>query len=203
MTDNDILHLIKEDDQKVISHVYVKYHDEFIRFVRKSYPQLNIDNAEDAYSECFHALYRNVKMGKLVSLTCDLKTYLFQIGKYKVIDELNRKSKAEDKQIIQFMPSDEMLDLDFFEEKDVHIKKICLLDETVALLADPCKTLLTLFWYKQKSDKEIVESTVYSSTDTVKNQRSRCMRTLKKEYLTRLVEENIISSEKRTQLLEK
>lgn len=202
MTDNDILNLIKEDDQKVISRVYVKYHDEFIRFVRKGYPMLDIDNAEDAYSECFHALYRNVKMGKLVSLTCDLKTYLFQIGKYKVIDEINRKSKAEDKQIIQFMPSDEMLELDFFEE-DVNIKKIHLLNETVALLTDPCKTLLTLFWYKQKSDKEIVETTVYSSTDTVKNQRSRCMRTLKKEYLTRLVEENIITSEKRTQLLEK
>lgn len=203
MTDNDILHLIKEDDQKVISRVYVKYHDEFIRFVRKGYPQFSIDNAEDAYSECFHALYRNVKMGKLISLTCDLKTYLFQIGKYKVIDEINRKSKAENKQIIQYLPTDEMLDLDFFEEKDAQIKKTRLLDETVALLTDPCKTLLTLFWYKQKSDKEIVEYTDYSSTDTVKNQRSRCMRTLKKEYLTRLVEENIISSEKRTQLLEK
>lgn len=201
MTDQEILQLIKEDNSKVITQVYKKYHDEFIRFVRKGYPQFNIDSAEDAYSECFHAFYRNVKLGKLVNLKCELKTYLFQIGKYKVIDEINRKSRSGEKDLIQYLPSDEMLELDYFEEKDILIKKTRLLDETVALLTDPCKKLLTLFWYKEKSDKEILEMTDYSSTDTVKMQRSRCMKTLKKEYLTKLVSKNLITISEKKRLI--
>lgn len=203
MTDNEVIQRIKDDNPKVISQVYKKYHDEFLRFVQKGYPGLGTDGAEDAYSECFHALYQNVKNGKLVSLSCDLKTYLFQIGKYKVIDELNRKKRARGEEIFVYIPPDEMLELDYYEGADMQIKKIRLLDEIVSLLTDPCKTLLTLFWYDQKRDSEVVALMKYTSTDTVKNQRSRCMRTLKKEYLTKLVDEKIITSEKRTQLLEK
>lgn len=201
MTDQEILQRIKEDNPKVISHVYKQYHDEFIRFVRKGYPQFSVESAEDAYSECFHALYRNIRVGKLISLTCSLKSYLFQIGKYKVIDEINRKCRIEQKEIVQYLPSDEMLDLDFFEEKDEAIKKTRLLGEIVGLLADPCKTLLRLFWFDQKKDAEIVELTEYTSTDTVKNQRSRCMKTLKKEYLTKLVAENLITISEKKRLI--
>lgn len=203
MTDQEILQLIKEDNQKVITLVYKKYHDEFMRFVRKGYPRFDTDSAEDAYSEGIHALYRNIKNGKLVSLSCDLKTYLFQIGKYKVIDELNRVSRAGGNLSIEYLPPEEILELDYFEEQDMQIKKTRLLDEIVAMLTDPCKTLLTLFWYDQKRDSEIVALMKYTSTDTVKNQRARCMRTLKREYLTKLVDEKIITSEKRTQLLDK
>ena len=77
MTDHEVLQQIKEDNPKVISQVYKKYHDEFIRFIRWGFPKLEYESAEDAYSECFQALYRNVKNGKLVSLSCDIKTYIF------------------------------------------------------------------------------------------------------------------------------
>lgn len=203
MTDNDIIHLIKDDDQKVITHVYVKYHDEFIRFVRKSYPQVSIENAKDAYSDSFHALCRNIKTGKLVSLTCDLKTYIFQIGKYKIVDEINRKSKSVENELIQYLPSDEMLELDYFEEKDNLIKKTRLLDEVVAMLTYPCDTILKLFWFEQKRDAEIVEIMKYTSTDTVKNQRSRCMKYLKEKYLTKLVEEKMITISEKKRLIGK
>ena len=201
LPDLEMLQRIKEDDPKVVTQLYKQYHDEFIRFVRKGYPGFGIDSAEDAYSECFQALYRNIKVGKLVTLKCSLKSYLFQIGKYKVIDEINRKSRAGKNALIQYLPSDEMLDLDYFEENDKQTKKTRLLDEAVALLTEPCKTLLILFWYKEKSDKEIVESTDYNSTDTVKNQRSRCMKTLKKVYLTELGNENLITISEKKRLI--
>jgi RNA polymerase sigma factor (sigma-70 family) len=201
MDDNEILRRIKEDDPRVISTVYRKYHGEFINFVRKGFPKLNRESAEDAYNECFQALYRNVKQGKLVSLKCELKTYLFQIGKYKVVDELNRRTKSGNNKNIEYLPPEEMLDLDYFEEKDVQTKKTRLLDEVVSKLTDPCKSLLILFWYQEKSDKEIVASTAYGSTETVKNQRSRCMKTLKKIYLDELVSENMITISEKQRLI--
>ena len=187
LKDIDILQRIKEDDAKVITLLYKQYHDEFIRFVRKGFPGFANEQAEDAYSECFHALYRNVKVGKLVSLTCSFKSYLFQIGKFKVIDEINRKKREQGDEIIEYHPSEELSNLDFFEEKDDRVKKTRLVSETVSQLKEPCKTLLTLFWFKEKRDKEIVEMTDYKSTDTVKNQRSRCFQTLKSAVLDRFV----------------
>jgi RNA polymerase sigma factor (sigma-70 family) len=201
MTDQEILQRIKVDDPKIITQVYKQYHDEFIRFVRKGYPQLSVESAGDAYSECFHALYRNVKVGKLVSLTCSLKSYLFQIGKYKVIDEINRKCRLEQKEIVQYLPSDEILELDYFDEKDETIKKTRLLHEIVGILTDPCKTLLNLFWFEQKRDVEIVAQMKYTSTDTVKMQRSRCMKSLKEKYLNKLVSENLITISEKKRLI--
>ena len=203
MTDHEVLQLIKEDNPRIITQVYKKYHDEFIRFVRRGFPQFSIDSAEDAYSECFQALNRNVKNGRLVSLSCDLKTYLFQIGKYKVIDEINRTSKTRGNVPIEYLPPEEILELDYFEEVDEKVKKDLLVSDTIAKLTEPCKTLLTLFWYQEKRDAEIVTMTDYSSTDTVKNQRARCMKNLIKEVLSLAVKGKIISSEKRMQLLEK
>lgn len=179
MTDQEILQLIKEDNPRIITQVYKKYHDEFIRFVRKAYPRIGIDNAEDAYSDSFQALTRNIKIGKLVTLTCSIKTYIFQIGKYKIIDEINRKRRIEGQDIIEYWPTEEINLLDFFENDDEKVKKNLLMSDAVSKLTEPCKTLLILFWYEEKSDKEIVETTGYTSTDTVKNQRSRCMKMLR------------------------
>lgn len=199
--DNEILQRIKDDDSRVITHVYKKYHDEFLRFVRKGFPQFSTESAEDAFNESFHVLYRNVRVGRLTSLSSSLKTYLFQIGKYKVIDEINRSRRTEGREIITFMPTEEILSLDLFEEKDLEIKKIRLLSETVERLLDPCKTLLTLFWYKEKSDKEILELTDYKGTGTVKNQRSRCMKALREKYFKELVKENMITNSEMKRLM--
>jgi len=201
MNDNDYLLRIKNNDQKVIGELYKLYRNEFIRFIRFRFNSLDQERIEDAYSEAFHALYRNVKGGKLERLTSSLKTYLFQIGLYKTIDEMNRKKKMLGEELIDFKPEDELMQLDFFEENDEEVIKTRILNETVGQMKEPCCTLLRLFWYEQKRDAEIVTLTSYSSVDTVKNQRSRCMKQLKENFLNQLVVKKIISSEKQLQLL--
>jgi len=104
-------------------------------------------------------------------------------------------------ELIDFKPEDELMQLDFFEENDEEVIKTRILNETVGQMKEPCCTLLRLFWYEQKRDAEIVTLTSYSSVDTVKNQRSRCMKQLKENFLNQLVVKKIISSEKQLQLL--
>lgn len=212
MTDQDILQLIKEDNNKVITQVYMKYHDEFIRFVRKGYPHFRINYAEDAFSECLHTLYQNVQLGKLVILSCDLKTYLFQIGKNKVVDEI-RRERRDSEILVKYKSAENKVvykknqkpiqneTIDETEELEIQNKKVKLLHETIKQLTDPCKRLLNLFWFEMKSDKDIIELTNYKSTDTIKNQRSRCMKTLKDKYLSKCVKENLITISKKKRLL--
>ena len=73
LNDHELLQRLKDDDPRVVTQLYKQYRNEFIRFVHNHYPGFKTESAEDAYSESFHALYRNVKQGKLVSLKCKLK----------------------------------------------------------------------------------------------------------------------------------
>jgi hypothetical protein len=61
--------------------------------------------------------------------------------------------------------------------------------------------LLELFWFENKRDIEIMKVTGYSSTNTVKNQRSRCMKTLRKTYLEAAVKEDLISETEKQLLI--
>jgi RNA polymerase sigma factor (sigma-70 family) len=193
MTDETVLQRIKEDDSRIISKLYVRYHDEFIGFIRKKFTNISGDVVEDIFSDSFHALCRNIKSGRLVNLNCSIKTYLFQIGKYKAIDELKRQKTIVSGEFIDYKPPEELKEFDFIDDTDEQVLMKRLLHECVSGLKPPCKVLLELFWFENKRDAEIMNLTGYSSTDTVKNQRSRCMKTLRETYRTAAEKENLIS----------
>jgi len=186
--DNEIIRRIKEDDPRALINVYKQYHDEFLRYAKKNYPNFYMEKADDIFSDSILALYRNIKTGRIISLTSTLKTYLFQIGKFRIIDELRKEGK-------NIPPKSDLFDLEEnMEDINEKEKKVNLLWETVEQLTEPCKSLLNLFWYKQKRDNQIAELMNYSSADSVKNQRSRCMRALRNTYLNLLVKEELITS---------
>jgi RNA polymerase sigma factor (sigma-70 family) len=193
MDDNEILQKIKDDDPRVFTRLYKQYHDIFINTIRNKYSWLSSEDFEDFYNDSFHALYRNIKIGRLEKLTCSLKTYIIQIGIFKAIDKIRKDKNRITKEIIDYLPSEEIMGLDFFEGEDNKVRKNRLVSETVGSLAEPCKSLLTLFWYEGKGDKEIVESTHYKTDKTVKTLRSRCMKNLKEVCLTEAKAEGIIS----------
>lgn len=193
--DNEIIRRIKEDDQRALINIYKQYHDEFLRYAKKSFPNFHMEKADDIFSDSILALYRNIKTDRIISLTSTLKTYLFQIGKFRIIDELRKEGK-------NIPPKSDAFDLEEnMEEINEKEKKVNLLWETVEQLTEPCKSLLNLFWYKQKRDNEIAKLLNYSSTDTVKNQRSRCMKNLRKTYLTHMVSEELITNSEMKRLM--
>ena len=200
MNEDEILQRVKEDDPRVITQLYKQYHQEFTRFIRGKYPKFGMDEAEDIFSDCFQILCGNIKGGKLNAISGTIKAYLFKIGWRLAWDEYHRKDRANggDVQVIKATIGIELPpDTDWNEEE----KKTILLTQTVNGLKEPCKSLLSLFWYEGKRDMEIVELTNYQSADTVKNQRSRCMRPLRMVYLTELVNEHIITTDERKRLI--
>lgn len=201
MDNNTILLRLKNDDPRIITELYKKYKDVFTNTLRKKYSWLSINDIEDFYSESYNALYRNVKNGRLKKLECSFQTYIIQIGIHKVIDKIRKDKKKVNKEIIEYLPSEELLSLDFFEKDDLTIVKNRLIAEIIERLTNPCKLLLNLFWYGGKRDKEIVELTDYTSTATVKNQRSRCMKKLKEECLTKSLNQGILTREKFNELM--
>lgn len=199
MTDLEIIQRIKEDDSRVITDLYKHYFKEIVQYLKfKFYPTISEQDAEDIFVKSFNILCGNIKEGKNKKKEGSIKSYIYRICWNLAYDETNRRDRASGKITVVDPPTPP-------EPPDpiaIDIKEL-LLTQMVWQLTEPCKTLLRLFWYDGKRDSEIIALTKYPSTDTVKNQRSRCMRTLKEKYLTKLVDEKIITREKRTQLLEK
>ncbi|MDP1621231.1 MAG: hypothetical protein Q8M08_02720 [Bacteroidales bacterium] len=229
MTDIEILKRIKENDPRIITDLYKRYFKEIVQYLQfKFNPAINRQDAEDIYVRSFEILCGNIKGEKNTENEGSIKKYIYGICWHLACDETKRKrrvsgepikiifpilddpdwEKISNKRRKKFAIPDNPDWEENWEEKDEKMKLLFQIDEKekllkqiVGKLTEPCKSLLTLFWYDQKRDTEIVTLTKYESTDTVKNQRSRCMKKLKDEYLTKLVAEKNISSEKHTQLL--
>jgi RNA polymerase sigma-70 factor (ECF subfamily) len=125
-------------------------------------------DAEDAYQDAFLAVYQNIRDGKLTTLTVTFKTYLFSIGKNKIVDKF-RKMQNE----IELIP---LFSTIYYEAESIDEKKQMLVYRSVTQMGDPCKTILYSFYYEEKSMNDIAKTFNYSSSDVAKQQKSRCMK---------------------------
>jgi DNA-directed RNA polymerase specialized sigma24 family protein len=199
MTDIEVLQRIKEEDPRIVTQLYKQYLNEIVSYLQSKFPSFRKPDAEDIFVKSFDIFCGNIKQGKNKNKPGSIKSYIYGICWHLAYDETKRRDRATGKTTVIDIPISGGPDPDF-EEID---KKELLLTQTVWQLTDPCKTLLTLFWYKEKSDKEILELTDYKDTDTVKTQRSRCMKALREKYLTELVNENVITISEKKRLMGK
>ncbi len=152
----------KESD---ITFVYELYREEFIRFAVRNF-SVSRDEAVDNYQESFLALYRNVAQGKLTQLTCSLKTYLFRIGRNLLLKQYRQK-QGEYLTVFPDLPADtpeEPEDAEWMRKQEIA-------NQVMAALEEPCHTVLTLYYWRRKSMKEIAEALHYKNDQVAKNKR--------------------------------
>ena len=173
MDKHSIVEKIKDGKDAILEELYVKYRQEFISWVQRKY-QCDPEDAKDIYQ--FYILNN-----RLTSLTSSIKTYLFAIGKNKAL-EINKKGKRF--QLIENHKYDQLTDeitLDSNFEKNLKIVTQCL-----EMLGDPCNTILQLYYYYKKSMEDIMLRMDYKNTDTVKNQKYKCMNRLRKLFYEKI-----------------
>jgi RNA polymerase sigma factor (sigma-70 family) len=176
MSDSDLLNLVRSGDPSGLSFVYEKYRREFINWVRK-FGRCDADDASEFYQATILIFYENVSNGKLSELQSSLKTYLFGIGKNLVMQEYRknvRREKVRAEYLIELHVRSTTQELQQ-EEMDLALVHRCF-----ERIGDPCNTLLSLFYFHQKSMEEITDELGYKNTDTAKNQKYKCMERLRK-----------------------
>ncbi len=168
---------IKKGDSKGLELIYRAYRTEFIKWISHN-TSFSVEMATDLFQESVLVLYKNVKAGKLEDLTSSIKTYLFAIGK-RLYANHQRKQKIETK----------TLTVEDFSIKELAImpKESNTLNERQELVSKllnkmryPCKDILTMFYYKGFSIKEIVAEMEYKSVNVIKVLKVRCMKSLRK-----------------------
>ena len=120
-----------------LEEVYREYREDFLHFALRF--GLSESECLDAYQDVMIAFYENVKEGKLTTLTSSLKTYLFSIGKYNLLNQLKNKKRTAPTEAI--LPEIEIADNQYFEEIELtHRQQI--IEKAFQQLGEQCLSLI-------------------------------------------------------------
>ena len=172
-------------DNQIIEEIKNKRNNKAFAALYKSFPMIKkmiMDNrgrkedAEDIFQEALIVLC--VKINETdFKLTAKLSTYLYSVCRFLWNDELKKREK-------QFAVSFEIgLDKkveDSIEEIVEGEKKAKLAEKIISELGERCKELLLLFYSESMKLKDIALKMGYSSENTAKNQKYKCLEMAKK-----------------------
>ena len=162
---------LQDGNTTILHEIYLEYKAGFLGFAKR-YP-IDTGVALDIYHDSVIALYENIVQGKLNELKSSIKTYLYAIGKYKIFAYL-RSPKQEELRGEELMEQINLFEIDTAEER------LQLLRRSYLQLGPKCQQMLHLFYYKGLKLEGIQREMSYESKDTVKSQKSRCLKQLKK-----------------------
>jgi RNA polymerase sigma factor (sigma-70 family) len=174
--EKDAITDLKSDDRLKLKALYNKYRSPFMGFGKR----YQLDNAAlaDIYQEAFLALRKRAISGKLSEVNSSMKTYLFGIGKFMIYDALKEKKK-----IAPYEPNlhvaDDPIETVAITSSEELTEEQSLLRKYFKALGEKCRLVLTLFYYRGLSIKEIVLEAGYKDENNVKATKSRCLKQLR------------------------
>lgn len=175
MDDNSIITLLRSDKHgEAFSALYDHYPPVEKMIYRNGGTR---HDAKDIYQEALIILYNKAK-DENFRLTAKLSTYLFSVCRYLWMDETKKRGK---------MPTDELneendlaLQEDIGKEVEKE-RKLQLAEKAIASLGEKCRQILMLFYIDRKSMAEIAGLLGYSSENTAKNQKFKCLESARKK----------------------
>lgn len=173
-SDQEIISGILTDQiETVISPLYHHYAGAVIAYVIQNGG--SEQDADDVFQEAIVAFIQLVQRGKFRGEAA-VKTLLISIGRNIWINEIKkRKSQGHRGEVYEHNKGTEEEDgTGQLYQRELHQRFLTLLHR----LGEPCKTILTLFYYENKSFREIAGETQYENEQVVRNKKAKCMKTL-------------------------
>jgi len=172
------------NDQRIVALIQEGKSDTALNALYKNYPQVrklirskggDTAAAEDIFQEALIILIRKIRETDF-QLNAQLNTYLFSVCRYLWKDELKKRQRQ-----ITHNPEDALFNgeetawLQRIEEES-HFR---LAEKILTQLKDRCQELLLLFYKGSVSLRDIAARMGYSSENTAKNQKYKCLEAAK------------------------
>jgi RNA polymerase sigma factor (sigma-70 family) len=169
-----VIERICSGDELALKSLYQEHFPMILRFVLNN--NGSSDEAKDVYQEAVIIFYENIRKDQF-ELTCKISTYLYSVCRRLWLKQLNLKSRnvSEMNDNDLFVEVDN--DVDDHDEKE---QKIQLLRRCMDELGEPCKTILTDFFFVQLTMEEIANKMGYTNAANAKNQKYKCFNRFKK-----------------------
>lgn len=175
---NTIISLISQGNMEVLDQVYTTYKPAYLNWARQRFPSTNQQDIVDSWHDSIIAFYEQVISKKLVTLSCELRTYLFTIGYRSLLKKHKKIQKIFDDEEIDKKLIDASLNLFFEEEDPLKEQKEMLLKE-INQLPTQSQQILMLRFIEGKSLKDISEIVNYNSLNVLSATISRSLKLLK------------------------
>jgi RNA polymerase sigma factor (sigma-70 family) len=176
MDQKEVIARIKAGHEEDLDEIYRKYRKEFLLWVTRTY-HCSEEDGKDIFQSTVIIFFESIIKGKLTELKSSIKTYLFAIGKNKIL-ELSRTQNKE--VMIEAVNENEHFYLP--KEPEEGLENFKKVEKCLETLGDPCKTILQLYYYQKLSITQITEKLNYKNDDTSKNLKYKCLQRLKKIY---------------------
>jgi len=170
MNGASIIEMIKTGDKKSLADVYKAYRSEFVNWATAHYT-CSREEARDIYQSVIITLYDNIVTNKLQQLNGSLKTYVFAIGKYKILELRRAGKKYNTHTAVEEMELEDVIDW----EKEKKETDLLLVEKAMQKLGEPCKTMLELFYLHGMGLDKLAKHLDYKNSDTIKNLKCRCL----------------------------
>jgi RNA polymerase sigma factor (sigma-70 family) len=167
---------LKTDNHTITKELYNSNREPFLGFSK----QYNIIEADgvDIYQDAFITLRKHAISGKLYTVNCNLKTYLFGIGKHLIYRKLKENSLKTNFDSKLHKVNDEYAEIKIDAENELNDKQQ-ILQHYLKKIGKRCLQMLTLCFYRGLTNEEIAELEGYDNEAVVRSQKSRCLKTLK------------------------
>ncbi|TDW97032.1 RNA polymerase sigma factor [Dinghuibacter silviterrae] len=132
-------------------------------------------DADDVFQETIVAFIDLVQRGKFRG-EATVKTLLIGIGRHVWYNEIRKRKSLDQRGAVyeKNKGTEEEDGSGQLYERELHRHFLTLLTR----LGEPCRTILTLFYYENRSFKEIVQETGYENEQVVRNRKYKCMKSL-------------------------
>ena len=130
----------------------------------------NRTDAEDIFQEALIICIKKFRLSDF-QLTASLNTYLFSVCRLLWMDELKRRKK----QPFVELELETSIDRAEMEADVINEAQSRLAEHVLANLKDRCRELLLLFYHGQMRLKDIARKMGYSSENTARNQKYKCL----------------------------
>ncbi len=167
-------------DQDIIAQIRSGKHDKAFSSLYRYFPMMRkmvsrnggtLQDAEDVFQEALIILCRKVTETDF-QLTAQLSTYLFSICRFVWKDELKKRQQITTISFETGLTEPQELELQALLDKEATIQ---LAEKVLVELADRCRELLLLFYKGRMALKDIAIRMGYSSENTAKNQKYKCL----------------------------
>jgi RNA polymerase sigma factor (sigma-70 family) len=166
MTDHKILDLLRTGDSDLAINALYHHYPMIRKLVRAN--RGTAKDAEDVFQETLLVLL-NKAADPQFQLTAKLSTYLYSVARFIWNDQL-KKQKPH-------VPYDEIPDQPDLADALADENRARLAETVITELQERCRELLVLFYLGKTSLKDIAAKMGYSSENTAKNQKYKCLET--------------------------